>query len=60
MVSAKATVNNKTIIQETLQTRCTDKVMNIEERESWTQPIMNYLKWGTLPSDKKEARVVEH
>ena len=38
LASAKAAKNNRTIIQETLQIACTDKVMNVEERETWMTP----------------------
>ena len=59
LASAKAAVNNKTIIQEILQTPYINKLMIIKERESWMSSIVNYLKRAILPSDK-EARMVEH
>ena len=60
LASAKVVINNRTIIQETLQIPCTNKVMNGEERELWMLLTMNFLKWGKLSSDKKEARMIEH
>ena len=59
LVSGKATINNKTIIQEMLQIPCTDRVMNVEERVSWMTPIVQYLKIDMLPSNKKETKKVE-
>ena len=44
LASAKATVNNRIVIQEILWTPNIDNVMNIEERESWMRLIVHYLK----------------
>ena len=60
LASTKAAINNRTIIQEALLAPYIDKVMNVEERESWMTLIIHYLKWGKLPNDKKDARTREH
>ena len=59
LASAKAAVNNRTIIQETLQAPYTEKIMTIEKEKSWMTPIVQYLKTGTLPLDRKEAKIIE-
>ena len=59
LVSAKVVVNNRTVIQETLQEPCTNRVMNVEESESWMSPIVNYLKGESYQVTKrsKDGRV---
>ena len=47
LASTKATVNNRLIIQEMLQTPCIKK-MNVEEELSWMVLIVHFLKWGKL------------
>ena len=59
IASAKATINNKMIIQETLQAPYTDTVMNVEKRESWITLIICFLKRSELSSNKKDVRNVE-
>ena len=57
--SVKEVVNNRTIIQETLQIPYINKIMNIEEKQSWMTPIITFLKWEKLVDDKKEVRKVD-
>ena len=54
LANAKATVNNRTIIQETIQIPYINKVMNVEEKESWMTLIICYLKQGELLMTKKK------
>ena len=59
LAGAKVTVDNRTIIQQTLEIPCTDKVMNIKEKESWMTLIITFFSRSKLPNDKKEVRKVE-
>ena len=52
LASAKAIVNNKTIIQEMVHTPCNEKIMCIEIELSWMTPIVHYLKMDKLPKNK--------
>ena len=42
LASANATVNNRMIIQETLQVLHINRVMNINDKESWTTLIVAF------------------
>ena len=35
-------------------------LVQVEEKLCWINPLLNYLKDGTLPSDREEARRVRH
>ena len=59
LASAKAVVNNRTIIQETLHALCIEEVMCLRADLSWMMPIVQFLKLGELLSNKLEARKVE-
>ena len=52
LASEKVAINNRTIIQETLQTPCIKKVTNEEEELSWMMTIMHFLKWRKRPEGK--------
>ena len=43
-----------------LQIACTDRVMNAKERKSWMMLIVQYLKIGMLPFDKKDVKKAKH
>lgn len=36
-----------------------DHVMCINLKPNWMDPIMSYLRQGTLPSDSKEAHIIK-
>ena len=52
LASAKAVVNNRMIIQETLPTPCAEEIMFLETESTWMSPILHYLKTGNLPQNK--------
>ena len=52
LASAKVVINNRAIIQETLQVPCISKIMNIEEKELCITLIITFLKWGKLSENK--------
>uniref|UniRef100_A0A151UDK5 Retrovirus-related Pol polyprotein from transposon 17.6 n=1 Tax=Cajanus cajan TaxID=3821 RepID=A0A151UDK5_CAJCA len=59
LASTKRPGQHRTIIQETLHSpSLDDKVVNTSnsEDQGWMTGIWNYLKEGTLPEDKDEAR----
>ncbi|RDX99178.1 hypothetical protein CR513_17803, partial [Mucuna pruriens] len=49
--------NNKSVIQQTLLKSCF--VMAIETGPTWMTPLMEYLYYGTILSEKKEAKRLE-
>ena len=59
LANAKAAVNNRTIIQEMLPTPCVEKIMCLETESTWMTPILHYLKTGSLPQSKQEAKKIE-
>nr|KYP75999.1 Gypsy retrotransposon integrase-like protein 1 [Cajanus cajan] len=59
LASTKKAGQHRTIIQETLHSPSfDDKVVNVSDSGDlgWMKGIWNYLKEGTLPEDKDEAR----
>nr|KYP60222.1 Transposon Ty3-I Gag-Pol polyprotein [Cajanus cajan] len=59
LASTKRPGQHRTIIQETLHSpSLNDKVVNVSDNEDlgWMTGIWSYLKEGTLPEDKDEAR----
>nr|KYP52486.1 Retrovirus-related Pol polyprotein from transposon 297 family [Cajanus cajan] len=61
LASTKRPGQHRTIIQETLHSpSLDDKIVNVNDSEElgWMADIWNYLKEGTLPKDKDEARKV--
>ncbi|XP_020209359.1 uncharacterized protein LOC109794316 [Cajanus cajan] len=61
LASTKRPGQHRTIIQETLHSPSLDgKIVNVNDNEElgWMTDIWNYLKEGTLPKDKDEARKV--
>ena len=59
LASAKATVNNRMIIQKMLPTPCAEKIMCLETESTWMTPILHYLKTSGLPQSKQEAKKIE-
>nr|KYP60049.1 hypothetical protein KK1_015497 [Cajanus cajan] len=61
LASTKRPGQHRTIIQETLHSpSLDDKVVNVSDNEDlgWMTDIWSYLKEGTLPEDKNEARKI--
>nr|KYP32059.1 Gypsy retrotransposon integrase-like protein 1 [Cajanus cajan] len=61
LASTKRPGQHRTIIQETLHSPSLgDKVVNVSDNENlgWMAGIWGYLKEGTLPEDKDEARKI--
>nr|KYP31685.1 Pro-Pol polyprotein [Cajanus cajan] len=61
LANTKRPGQHRTIIQETLHSPSLDeKIVNVNDNEElgWMADIWNYLKEGTLPKDKDEARKV--
>nr|KYP62073.1 Transposon Ty3-I Gag-Pol polyprotein [Cajanus cajan] len=61
LASTKRPGQHRTIIQETLHSpSLEDKVVNVSDNEDlgWMAGIWGYLKEGTLPEDKDEARKI--
>ena len=49
LASAKAAVNNRTVIQETIHMSCIENIMRLRTKPSWMTPILHYLRMGKLP-----------
>ncbi|XP_072071902.1 uncharacterized protein [Arachis hypogaea] len=60
LASTKPGGNNRNLIQETLQNPSISeekKILTISgQNQGWMTPIVNYLKFETFPTDKKEAK----